>query len=272
MATSHIALVQLEPTESFDDNVAAALTAIREAAAGGAEAVFLPESFHVKGSSELRFETATPIPGPLSNALSDAAREHEVMLLAGSFNERIDRPDRLSNTSLLFGSDGAVLATYRKIHLFDVTVGDEVVAKESDRNLAGDELVVLDTPIGRLGITICYDLRFPELFRSLCLRGAEILAVPSNFAMFTGKDHWEVLLRARAIENGAYVVAPATTGRHGGFASYGRSLVVDPWGTVIACAPDGPGIVHAQIDLERVHRMRERVPSLANRRPDVYDL
>ncbi len=272
MTTSILGLVQLEPTESFDDNVGAALRGIAEAARGGADMVFLPESFHVKGPSPLRFETATPVPGALSEALAGAAREHGVWLLAGSFNERIDRPDKLSNTSLLFDAHGAIVARYRKIHLFDVTVGDEVVAKESDRNLAGDDVVVVDTPVGRMGLSICYDVRFPELYRTLALQGAEILAVPSNFAMFTGKDHWEVLLRARAIENGTYVVAPATTGRHGGFASYGRSLVVDPWGTVIACAPDGPGVIHARIDLERVRRMQERVPSLANRRPDVYDL
>ena len=147
-----------------------------------------------------------------------------------------------------------------------------MIANEGERNLAGDELVVADTSIGRLGLTICYDLRFPELFRSLALRGAEILAVPSNFALYTGKDHWEVLLRARAIENGAYVVAPATTGRHGGFPSYGRSLVVDPWGTVVACASDGPGIAYARIDTARIPTTRARIPSIANRRPDVYDL
>ncbi len=272
MAETTIALVQLEPTEAYDANVEAALAGIAEAARRGAEAVFLPESFHVKGPSALRFETATPIPGPLAGALSDAARSAGVWLLAGSFNERIDRPDKLSNTSLLFDPEGAVAASYRKIHLFDVTVGDEVVARESERNLAGDEVVVADTPLGALGLSICYDVRFPELYRTLALQGAEILAVPSNFAMFTGKDHWEVLLRARAIENGAWVVAPATTGRHGGFASYGRSLVVDPWGTVTACASDGPGLVLASIDRERVHATRARVPSLANRRPDTYRL
>uniref|UniRef100_UPI0025F2B697 carbon-nitrogen hydrolase family protein n=1 Tax=uncultured Demequina sp. TaxID=693499 RepID=UPI0025F2B697 len=239
MPETTIALVQLEPTEAYDANVEAALNGIAEAARQGAEAVFLPESFHVKGPSELRFATATPIPGPLSDALSAAARDAGVWLLAGSFNEKIDRPDKLSNTSLLFGPDGAIVESYRKIHLFDVTVGDEVVARESDRNLAGDRTVVVDTPFGRMGLSICYDVRFPELYRTLALQGAELLAVPSNFAMFTGKDHWEVLLRARAIENGAYVIAPATTGRHGGFASYGRSLVVDPWGTVVACASDG---------------------------------
>lgn len=272
MAATTIGLVQLDPGRDKSENVEAAVAGIERAASRGATAVFLPESFHVRGPSELRFETAEPVPGALSERLSQLAAHLGVTVLAGSYNERIDRPDRLYNTSQLFGPDGATLAVYRKIHLFDVEIEGHVVSKESSRNLPGDRAVVADTEIGRLGLSICYDLRFPELYRTVALMGAEILAVPSNFARHTGKDHWEPLLRARAIENGAYVVAPATCGDRGGFAAYGRSMVVDPWGTVIACASDGPGVVTVDIDLDRVRSVRQRVPSLANRRPETYRL
>lgn len=272
MASTTIALVQLDPGGDKTANVEDAFARIDEAAERGAEAIFLPESFHVRGPSEVRFDTAEPIPGPLTERFSEAAARLRVTLLAGSYNERIERPDRLHNTCQLFGPDGATLARYRKIHLFDVEIEGHVVAKESSRNLPGEAAVAVDTPIGRLGLSICYDLRFPELYRTVALMGAEILTVPSNFARHTGKDHWEPLLRARAIENGSYVVAPATCGDRGGFSAYGRSMVVDPWGTVIACAPDEPGVTLADIDLERVATVRRRVPSLANRRPETYRL
>jgi len=272
MPSSRIALVQLDPGADKPANVEAAFERIDEAADGGAELVLLPESFHVRGPSSLRFETAEPIPGPLSERLADAARRHGITLVAGSYNEKLDRPDRLHNTGLVFGPDGSTLAEYRKIHLFDAQFEGRFVAHESSRNLPGDRAVTVETTVGTMGLTICYDLRFPELYRTLALMGAEVFTVPSNFARHTGKDHWEPLLRARAIENGAYVLAPATCGDEGGFAAYGRSLVVDPWGTVIAQAPDGPGVIWADIDLERVHRVRQQLPSLANRRPETYRL
>ncbi len=272
MSPSRVALVQLDPGEDKEENLDTAFRLVEAAAQRGADAVLLPESFHVRGPNELRFETSEPIPGPLSERFAAAAERLGVTVLAGSYNEASHRPDRLFNTSLLFGPDGALLAKYRKIHLFDVTIEGHVVARESSRNLPGDELVCVDTPIGRVGMTICYDLRFPELYRSLALMGAEVLVVPSNFAMHTGKDHWEPLLRARAIENGAWVLAPATTGSRGGFNAYGRSLAVDPWGTVVACSPDEVGFTLVDVDVDRVRAVRERVPSLANRRPETYRL
>jgi predicted amidohydrolase len=272
MPVRTVALVQLDPGADKAANVEAAFERVEEAAARGADAVLLPESFHVRGPSALRFETSEPIPGPLSRRLAEAAGRLGITLVAGSYNEKLDRPDRLHNTGLVFGPDGSTLATYRKIHLFDAQFEGRFVARESSRNLPGDRAVTVDTEIGTLGVTICYDLRFPELFRTLALMGAEVFTVPSNFARHTGKDHWEPLLRARAIENGAYVLAPATCGDEGGFAAYGRSMVVDPWGTVIAQAPDGPGVILADLDLERVRAVRQQLPSLANRRPETYRL
>ena len=272
MAKQRVALVQVDPGEDKQENIEIAFELIREAAAGGAEAVLLPESFHVRGPSQLRFDTSEPMPGPLSERFSEAAAQLGITILAGSYNEATDRPDRLYNTSLLFGPDGALLGKYRKIHLFDVEIEGKIVARESSRNLPGEELVNARTPLGSWGMTICYDLRFPELFRSLALMGAQVFLVPSNFALHTGKDHWEPLLRARAIENGAWVLAPATVGSRGGFNAYGRSMAIDPWGTVVACASDEVGVTWFDLDLEQVEKVRRRIPSLANRRPETYRL
>jgi predicted amidohydrolase len=178
-------------------------------------------------------------------------------------------PPRCYNTSVLFGPDGAILATYRKIHLFDVAVPPDVFFQESATVEAGNRAVVADTPLGRVGLTICYDLRFPELYRDLGAQGAEILAVPSAFTLTTGKDHWEPLLRARAIENQCYVLAPAQQGRHddGGLRqSWGHAMIVDPWGHVVALTSDGPGIAVAEVDRRRLRRVREHLPALQHRR------
>lgn len=269
-----VALVQTDPGPDKADNVARTFRLVEEAAARGARLVTLPETFHFRGPSDQRRACAEPIPGPLSEALSALAARLGIFLLGGSYNElpaADDADTRTYNTSLLFGPDGRLLAEYRKIHLFDVTVGAKLVARESARNRPGDRAVVVDTPFGAVGMTVCYDLRFPELFRALALAGARLLLVPSNFAERTGRDHWEVLLRARAIENGAYVIAPATYGSGGGeFTAYGRSLVVDPWGTVVACAPDGEGVTLATLDLGRVDAVRASLPTLQHLRPAAY--
>jgi predicted amidohydrolase len=274
MSRCRLALVQLDAGTDKDANVERALRLVRSAAEMGAQFVALPETFHLRVPSSLnhvKIATAEPIPGPLTDALGAAAREYGLWLLAGSFSERSDVADKVYNTSVLFGDDGSIAAKYRKIHLFDVSIAGQFHAQESARNLPGDRIVTADTPFGRIGMSICYDLRFPELYSSLALQGAVMTFVPSNFTLFTGKDHWEPLLRARAIENGMFIVAPAQLGGvEGAFRAYGRSMVVDPWGTVLACAPDEEGTTIVDIDLEAVTRTREHLPSLTHRRPDTY--
>ena len=268
-----VALVQTDPGPDKEANVSRALELVAGAAAAGADLVALPETFHFRGPNEARREAAEPIPGPLSERLSAAAKEHGVYLLGGSFNElHADAADpRTYNTSQLFGPDGTLLAKYRKVHLFDAFIGGKVRAMESIRNRPGDRAVVADTGFGRVGLTICYDLRFPELYRVLAQAGATLIFAPSNFAERTGRDHWEVLIRSRAIENGVYMVAPATIGNGGtSFEAYGRSLLVDPWGTVVACAPDVEGFTLGSVDLERVDAVRASLPSLHHVRPDAY--
>jgi predicted amidohydrolase len=240
--------------------------------------IALPEAFVYRGADlEKRWETAELIPGPLSAELAALAKQLGVYLLAGSYPERPGPADpshesdpRTYNTSLFFGPDGGQLAKYRKIHMFDVEVAGGVTAKESARNRSGTEIVTADTEYGKMGLTICYDLRFPEVFRAQALQGVMLSFVPANFALFTGKDHWEVLLRARAIETGIYIVAPATIGRAGEFQAYGRSLIVDPWGTVITTMSDEEGFTMAMIDTERVKRVQQSLPSLKNRAPAAY--
>ena len=268
-----VALVQTDPGGDKEANVEKALRFVAEAAAGGAELVALPETFHFRGPAEARRASAERVPGPLAESLSAAAKEHGIFLLGGSYNELHDDEEdtRTFNTSQLFGPDGAVLATYRKIHLFDAVIGGKVRAMESSRNRPGDRAVVADTPFGRVGLTICYDLRFPELYRVLAQAGATLMFAPSNFAERTGRDHWETLIRSRAIENGAFMVAPATIGNGGtSFEAYGRSMLVDPWGTIVACAPDEEGVTLATIDLSRVETVRASLPSLHHLRPDAY--
>ncbi len=276
MSRCRLALVQLDAGTDKATNVDAALQAIERAADAGADIIALPETFHLRvaaAQNALKIATAEPIPGPLTERLASVARDRAVWLLAGSFSEASDVPDKVYNTSVLFARDGSIRATYRKIHLFDVSIAGQFHAHESARNLPGDRVVTADTDFGRIGMSICYDLRFPELYRSLALAGAIMAFVPSNFTLHTGKDHWEPLLRARAIENGMFVVAPAQIGGvEGAFQAYGRSMVVDPWGTVLACAPDEEGITVVDIDLDAVARTRERLPGLAHRRPDTYRL
>ena len=272
MAKATLALVQTDPGTDKAANLERTFALIDEAAAGGADWIALPETFHLRARSAARLAQAESIPGPLSEALARAAARHGVWLFAGSFDERSEDPEKTWNTSLVFDPEGRQVASYRKIHLFDVVVDGEVRARESARILSGDDIVSCDTPLGPVGLTICYDLRFPELYRVLALRGAIATFVPSNFTVPTGRDHWEPLLRARAIENGQYVIAAATIGGGGesGFVAYGRSLVVDPWGTVIACAADEVGISYTRLDVARVARVRRQVPSLGHLRPDVY--
>lgn len=264
-----IAVIQITVGDNKEDNLKNVFRLINEAAQESVDLIALPESFHIMGNSELRFANGEPIPGTLSKRLADAAKEHNVYLLAGSYNEKVEGQTRMFNTSLFFNPDGELIGKYAKIHLFDAFINDKLSPLESKHNQPGDTPVLVGTPFGKLAMSICYDLRFPELYRLYALAGAKLAFIPSNFALLTGKDHWEVLLRARAIENGMFIVAPATI--HGpGMGSYGRSMIIDPWGTVIACAPDREGVIIADIDLSEVDKVRKKLPSLTNRQPTAY--
>jgi predicted amidohydrolase len=267
------AVVQMNTTADIDANVDTAFRLIGEAASRGARLVVIPEKFHYLGEMEGVTRAAEPIEGPLLQACAGVARTHGIFLVAGSVWERAEGDARPFNTTVLFGPEGDRLAHYRKIHMFDVDVGGHSY-RESEECRAGDEVVAAslgeDGPM--LGLTICYDLRFPELYRALAVAGAEMVTVPAAFTMTTGRDHWEVLLRARAIENQVYVIAANQYGREGrGLESYGRSLIVDPWGVVLARVPDGEGVALADIDLGTVARVRRMLPSLANRVPSAYE-
>jgi predicted amidohydrolase len=265
-----VALVQTDAGPDSEANIARAAGLADEAAAAGARLVALPEYLQYRGSDDGFRASARPIPGPFSEPFAAVAARHGCWVLAGSLAEASPDPDRPYNTSILLGPDGAVRARYRKIHLFDVAVDDGPVDLESDRVTAGGEPVLADVEGVRIGLTICYDLRFPELYRTLALAGAEVLVVPSNFTERTGRDHWEVLLRARAIENGAWVIAPAQIGGPPAQPAFGRSMVIDPWGIVVAQAPDRESIVHAVIDTDLVAAVRRQIPAVANRRPEAY--
>jgi deaminated glutathione amidase len=262
-----VALVQLAADQDVAANVARAAALVRQAGESQPSLVALPEVFHYRGPVAGFRESAIDLPGPLTEPFSELAREIDSWILLGSLAERSTDPLRPFNTSVLLDPAGAISALYRKRHLFDVTIDGGPSDRESARITPGDRSVVAvlegvaQEGDVRLGLSVCFDLRFPELYRELAAGGAVVMAVPANFTEATGRDHWEVLLRARAIENGAFVIAPAQCGSGGGVLAHGRSMVVDPWGTVIAQAPDGPGVVVADLDLERVVAVRRQLPT-----------
>ncbi len=267
-----VAAVQLNSNGDKARNLAAAERLVRAAAADGAELVALPEKWNLLSSGEEMVAGAESLDGPSLAAARSWARELGIHLLAGSIAERGDEEASggTFNTSVLIGSDGADLAAYRKIHMFDVEAGG-VIYRESEYERAGEEIVSATVDGLELGLTVCYDLRFPELYRILAVRGARLIAVPSAFTAATGRDHWEVLLRARAIENQAFVIAPNQIGEAAPhYSSYGHSAIVDPWGAVLATAPDEECFVAAELDFAAQERTREQLPSLADRRPEAY--
>ena len=260
------AAVQLNSTDDRDRNLEMALALIDRAAERGAEVVALPENADYIGPQGVKVSLAEPIDGPAFALFAAKAKEKGIWLLAGSIAESSAIEGKARNTSVLFDPEGTQRAVYRKIHLFDVDLADGTRFRESDVVEPGRDAVVVETPLAVFGLTICYDVRFPELYRELAARGSEVLFVPSAFTLHTGKDHWEVLLRARAIENTAWVVAPAQTGDHGrGRRSYGHSMIVDPWGVVVARCSEGPGLCIAEIDPERLTTVRNEIPSLRHR-------
>ena len=264
------AAVQMSSTEDKQRNLATAERLVRAAAEDGATLAVLPEKFNVIGTHDQLVEGAEPLDGPTVAWARDLARELSIDLVAGSIVEQRPGRDKLANTSVHIGPDGEIRAAYRKIHMFDVTVGGREY-RESDAEEAGDEIVVSEAGDVSLGLTVCYDLRFPELYRILAVRGARVLTVPSAFTAVTGAAHWDTLVRARAIENQAFVVAADQIGVHpGGNESYGGSQIVDPWGDVLARAADEECFVAADLDFERQDEVRTTLPSLANRMPAAY--
>jgi len=266
-----VAIVQMNSQDDVAANIAGAVAGIRKAAAGGARLVSLPEVWTYLGPDEGNVGAAQSIPGPLTDQLGALARDLGIWLHAGSILERVEGEDRLANTTVVFDPQGQVAASYRKIHMFDVDLEEATSYRESATIAPGEEIVTVDIDGVTVGLAICYDLRFPELFRILTLRGADIIMLPAAFTLATGRDHWEPLIRARAIENQVFMVAAAQVGKHPpGNWCYGRSLIVDPWGIVVAQAPDAPTVVAATLDLDQLARARRQVPSVANRMPDRY--
>ena len=265
-----VAAVQMHCSADRADNLDRATTLLDEAADQGAELVVLPELFASLGHSAAMRAAAEPLVGPTLAWASALARQHHCSILTGSFVERDG--DQLFNTSCLVDPSGVLVAHYRKVHLFDIDV-EGVTSKESETFSAGDDAVVASLPDGTpLGLSICFDLRFPELFRIETLRGAQLIAAPSAFTAATGRDHWELLVRARALENQVVIIAAAQCGTSpDGVERHGHALIVDAWGTVLAEAPaEGDVVIVAQIDLDALVLLRRRLPSLINRRPEAY--
>jgi deaminated glutathione amidase len=268
-----IAAAQMVSGGNKAHNLDVATRLVRQAAGLGARLVGLPENFSWMGNDTERAAAAEGLEGPTLARMAQLARELKLSLLAGSVLETGAPGGRLYNTSVLFGPDGARVAVYRKMHLFDVEVGDGATYRESAAVAPGTEVVAAalqPAELGTLGMSVCYDLRFPELYRRLATAGATLLSVPAAFTLMTGKDHWEVLLRARAIENQAYVLAPAQGGRHSEQrVTYGHAMVVDPWGLVVARASEGEGLAIAPVDPGLLGRIRDNLPCLKHRRLDV---
>ena len=266
------AVAQMTSTADVARNLDTAERLIAEAVAQGARLVGLPENFAFLRSEGQPIPQPQTLDGPWVQRMAAVARQHAILLLLGSLPERVAGDTRVHNTSVLLGPDGRPIAVYRKVHLFDIDLPGMESLKESKAVLPGRELVLAPTEWGPIGLSICYDLRFPELYRELTRRGAVALAVPSAFTERTGKDHWEVLLRARAIENLAYVLAPAQVGLHGeGRSSHGHAMIVDPWGSVLAQVPGGEGVAVADLDLDRLERLRSELPALRHVRLPLPD-
>jgi deaminated glutathione amidase len=265
-----VACVQMTSRADKLENLDKAEALVARAAGTGADVVVLPEKWNaIGGADDLHAAAETLEDGESVEAMARWARSHGVTLVGGSITERREGREKLSNTSIVFDPDGEITALYRKIHLFDVDVGGHSY-RESEAEEPGEEPVVADA-VWQIGLSVCYDVRFPELYRILALEGALLLTVPAHFTLYTGRDHWHVLLRARAIENQAYVAAAAQVGEtRPGRPSYGRSLIVDPWGIVLAEAPDEETVIAADLERERLERIRRDLPSLAHRREAAY--
>ena len=261
------AAIQMSAGSDKGANLERAESLVRTAASYGAALIALPETFNWRGKRSEERAAAEALNGESIALMAQLARELKVHIVAGSITERADGYEKNYNTSVLIGPEGATMAVYRKIHLFDVDLSGRVTVKESESKLSGSEIVCVGTSLGAIGLSVCYDLRFPELYRRLAFAGAKVVTVPSCFTFPTGEAHWEPLLRARAIENQCYVIAPAQFGPNvHGFSDYGNSMIVDPWGRVLGRAADQEGVVIAPIDLHYLDRVRNQLPSLTHAR------
>ena len=270
-ASALVAVGQMTSTKDVDANLAVCETLAARAKARGAALLCLPECFAFLGASDADTRAvAEPLDGPLFTRCKDIARKHALWISFGGFPEKVDA-ERNHNAHVVVDESGAVRAVYRKVHLFDVTLPNGTVYKESACTAPGSAVVTAESPLGALGLSVCYDVRFPELYLALAKKGARVLLVPAAFTLTTGKEHWEALLRARAIETQCYVVAAAQTGRHNEKRdTFGHAMVVDPWGTVVAQCPDGTSLAVAEVDLAFLDQVRARIPVWQHRRPDVY--
>lgn len=268
-----ISVIQMSSTDKKEDNLAKAEELIDIAAKKGSNVIVLPEMFNFFGIDEEKRANAESIPGPTIERMRKKAIQHSVYLLCGSILEKTETSDKLFNTSVFLNPTGAIIATYRKIHLFDVHIKGGPCYQESKMIRPGEEVVVAATEIGNFGLSICYDLRFPELYRKLTFKGAEVIFLPAAFTLHTGKDHWEPLIKARAIENQVFIVAAAQLGSlPGNYIAYGRSMIVDPWGVVLATAPDQETAFCVEIDLDYQSKVRAALPSLQHIRQDLFCL
>lgn len=270
MAKVRLTQVQMVVTEDKSGNLLRASALIDRAASAGAEIVCLPEMFTTPYANDCFPKYAEPMDGETSEILSQAARRNGIVLVGGSFPERDG--DHLYNTALVFGPDGQLLGKHRKVHLFDIAIEGQFSFKESDTLSAGNAMTVVDTPYGRVGVVICFDIRFPELFRLMVLEGAQIILVPAAFNTVTGPAHWHLLARSRAVDNQAFVAMTSPARQNSGFQAYGHTLVSDPWGTILSEAGEGEELVHSLLDLESLHKIRRELPFLSARRTDLYQL
>ncbi|MEG1932810.1 MAG: carbon-nitrogen hydrolase family protein [Pygmaiobacter sp.] len=267
-----VAVIQMDSQDNVAQNLENAIGFIDEAVARGAKLIAMPESMNYVGPDNAGHAEDIP-DGPTFRLMAEQAKKHQVWLHCGSIYEKSFDDARPYNSTMVIRPDGTLAATYHKIHPFEVVIPDGPVNKESDRICPGNEIVTVDTgEVGCLGLSICYDIRFAELYRIMALEGAQILLTPADFTMPTGKDHWETILRTRAIENGCYVVAPGQYGVKPRFQAYANSMVIDPWGNVIARASNRPGVITAEIDLDYLAQVRKQIFTLENRRPDIYSL
>jgi predicted amidohydrolase len=266
------AAIQLDSQSNKEENLKQIVSFIEEAAQKGAKLITMPENCNYVGLEGA--EAAEEVPGGQTfQVFSEQAKKHGVWLHCGSIYEKSGEANRPYNCTMLINPEGKLVAKYHKMHPFDVDVPGLAPIRESDRICPGKEIVTVDTgDVGHLGLSICYDIRFPELYRLMALEGAEILMAPADFTMPTGKDHWEAILRTRAIENGCYVIAPGQYGVKPRFTAYGNSMIIDPWGNVIARASNRPCVITADIDLDYLKEVRNKIFTLENRRADVYDL